>query len=92
MKSFLGRINAFETVTLHTGGMRRATGHEIAVSGSDAEVSLYAVVYRDGKKARRDGTAFTLKAAVNQDKKYTRQVRGTFRGITAISSTGFMKY
>ena len=47
------KIKSFETVTLHTIGMRHVTDYEIVMNGDEAEVSQYAVGYRDGEKARQ---------------------------------------
>ncbi|MBQ7474377.1 MAG: hypothetical protein IJS78_00495 [Clostridia bacterium] len=48
-----GRIRSFETVTLHTSGMRRVTDHEIVMKGGEAEISQYAVGYRNGEQTRQ---------------------------------------
>ena len=56
MKRFLnlfGKIKSFEIVTLHTSGMRHVTDYEIVMDGDEAEVSQYAVGYRDGEKVRQ---------------------------------------
>ena len=47
------KIKSFETVTLHTSGMRHVTDYEIVMNGDEAEVSQYAVGYRDGEKVRQ---------------------------------------
>ena len=56
MKRFFnlfGKIKSFEIVTLHTSGTRHVTDYEIVKSGENAEISLYAVGYRDGEKVRQ---------------------------------------
>ena len=56
MKRFFnlfGKIKSFEIVTLHTSGMRHVTDYEIVMNGDEAEVSQYAVGYRDGEKVRQ---------------------------------------
>lgn len=47
------RIQSFETVTLHTSGMRHVTDYEIVMKDGGAEVSKYAVGYTDGEEVRR---------------------------------------
>lgn len=47
-----GNIKSFETVTLHTSGMRHVTDYEIVMKDDNAEVSQYAVGYRDGEELR----------------------------------------
>ena len=47
------KIESFETVTLHTSGMRHVTDYEITRNGDDAEVAEYAVGYRDGEEVRQ---------------------------------------
>ncbi len=47
-----GKIKSFETVKLHTSGMRHVTEYEIVMRGNKAEVSQYAVGYRDGEDVR----------------------------------------
>ena len=37
------KIKSFETVTLHTSGMRHVTDYEIVNRGDEAEISQYAV-------------------------------------------------
>ena len=51
--NLFGKIKSFETVTLHTSGMRYVTDYEIVKSGENAEVSQYTVGYRDGEKVRQ---------------------------------------
>ena len=46
------RIRSFETVSLQTSGMRRVTLYEIVMKDGQAEVSQYAVGYRDGEEVR----------------------------------------
>ena len=56
MKRFLNlfcKIKYFDIVTLHTSGMCRVTDYEIVMNGDEAEVSQYAVGYRDGEKVRQ---------------------------------------
>ena len=47
------RIRSFETVTLHTSGMRHVTDYEIVNRGDEAEISQYAVGYCDGEEVRQ---------------------------------------
>ena len=51
--NLFGKIKSFETVTLHTSGMRHMTDYEIVMNGGEAEVSQYAVGYRNGEKVRQ---------------------------------------
>lgn len=51
--NLFGKIKSFEIVTLHTSGMRHVTDYEIKKSGENAEISQYAVGYRDGEKVRQ---------------------------------------
>lgn len=48
-----GRIKSFEKVALQTSGMRHVTDYEIVIKDGRAEVSQYAVGYRDGEKVRQ---------------------------------------
>ncbi len=47
-----GKIVSFETVTLHLSWMRGVAEYEIVDTGEGAEVSEYAIRYRDGKSER----------------------------------------
>ena len=47
------KIKSFETVTLHTSGMRHVTDYEIVNRGDEAEISQYAVGYCDGEEVRQ---------------------------------------
>ena len=47
-----GVIESFEIVALHTSGMRHVTDYEIVTKEGKAEVSPYAVGYRDGEEER----------------------------------------
>ncbi|MBQ7444999.1 MAG: hypothetical protein IJS71_03555 [Clostridia bacterium] len=47
------KIRSFEIVTLHTSGMRHVTDYEIVMKGDEAEVSQYAIGYRDGEEVRQ---------------------------------------
>ena len=47
------KIKSFETVMLHTSGMRHVTDYEIVNRGDEAEISQYAVGYRDGEEVRQ---------------------------------------
>ena len=51
--NLFGKIKSFETVTLHTSGMRHVIDYEIVKSGENAEISLYAVGYCDGEEVRQ---------------------------------------
>ena len=51
--NMFGKIKSFEIVTLHTSGMRHVTDYEIVMNGDEAEISQYAVGYRDGEEVRR---------------------------------------
>ena len=51
--NLFGKIKSFETVTLHTSGMRHVTDYEITRNGDDAEVAEYAVGYCDGEEVRQ---------------------------------------
>ena len=48
-----GRVRSFESVTLHVSGMRHAVDYEILMLADHAQVSAYAVGYRDGEAVRR---------------------------------------
>lgn len=48
-----GGIESFEIVAFHTSGMHHATDYELVMKDGKAEVSQYAVGYRDGEKERR---------------------------------------
>ena len=48
----VGKIVSFDIVTLHTSGMRHITDYEIVMKDGKAEVSMYAVRYREGKDER----------------------------------------
>ena len=50
--NLFGKIKSFEIVKLHTSGMRHVTDYEIVMRGDEAEVSQYAVGYRDGEEVR----------------------------------------
>ena len=47
------KIKSFETVTLHTSGMRHVTDYEIVMNRDEAEISQYAVGFYDGEKVRQ---------------------------------------
>ena len=56
MRNIIGeneKIRSFETVTLHTSGMRYVTDYELVMNGNEAEVSQYAVGFRDGEEVRQ---------------------------------------
>ncbi len=48
-----GGIRSFESVTLHVSGMRHAVDYELVMLPDHAQVSAYAVEYRDGEAVRR---------------------------------------
>ena len=47
-----GKITSFETVTLHTSGMRFVSETEIVMKDGQAEVSEYGIRYQDGQTVR----------------------------------------
>lgn len=51
--NFFYKIRTFEIVTLRTSGMQPTVEYEITNDGGRAEVSQYAVEYRDGETTRR---------------------------------------
>ncbi len=51
--NLFGKIKSFETVTLHTSGMRHVADYEIVMKDGGAEVSQYAVGYVEGEEVRR---------------------------------------
>lgn len=63
--NFFYKIRTFEIVTLRTSGMQPTVEYEITNDGERAEVSQYAVEYRDGETTRRpERRAVCDKAAV----------------------------
>ena len=46
------KIESFETVTLHTSGMRYTSDYEIVCKGKEAEITKYQIRYTDGEKER----------------------------------------
>ena len=52
VKSTIGKIVSFDTLTLHTSGMRYVSDYEIVYKNGHAEVSCYNIRYREGEKER----------------------------------------